>query len=123
MALRQYVAKVATPHPLRGSSPLGEPKSFGGAVCHCRGIGGGQPPNARYRKWRGLFGSFWVSKRNTCRRYAVKKVAHRKVVSHVSQLRQAGQNQSESESPNTAGTSSNSAGSLVMWMTCVSIYP
>ena len=30
MALRQYVAKVATPHPLRGSSPLGEPKSFGG---------------------------------------------------------------------------------------------
>ena len=31
----------------------------------------------------GLFGSFWVSKRNTCRRYAVKKVAHRKVVSHA----------------------------------------
>ena len=83
MALRQYVAKVATPHPLRGSSPLGEPKSFGGAVCHCRGLGGGQPPSARYRKWRGLFGSFWVSKRNTCRRYAVKKVAHRKVVSHA----------------------------------------
>ena len=55
MALRQYAAKVATPHPLRGSSPLGEPKSFGGAVCHCRGIGGGQPSNARYRKWRGPF--------------------------------------------------------------------
>ena len=55
MALRQYAAKVATPHPLRGGSPLGEPKSFGGAVCHCRGISGGQPSNARYRKWRGPF--------------------------------------------------------------------
>ena len=51
MALRQYAAKVATPHLLRGSSPLGEPKSFGGG----RGIGGGQPSNARYRKWRGPF--------------------------------------------------------------------
>ena len=55
MALRQYATKVATPHPLRGGSPLGEPKSFGGAVCHCRGISGGQPSNARYRKWRGPF--------------------------------------------------------------------
>ena len=55
MALRQYVAKVATPHPLRGSSPLGEPKSFGEVVRLCRGIGGGRPPNARYRKWRGSF--------------------------------------------------------------------
>ena len=44
MALRQYAAKVATPHLLRGSSPLGEPMHFSETVSRCRGIGGGQPP-------------------------------------------------------------------------------
>ena len=54
MALRQYATKVATPHPLRGGSPLGEPKSFGGSP---KGTLIGDIP--------------------------LKKVAHRKVVSHA----------------------------------------
>ena len=83
MALRQYAAKVATPHPLRGGSPLGEPKSFGGAVCHCRGIGGGQPPNA-LSEVAGIFSvPFESSKGTLIGDMPLKKVAHRKVVSHA----------------------------------------
>ena len=83
MALRQYAAKVATPHPLRGSSPLGEPKSFGVAVCHCRGISGGQPSNVRYRKWRGPFRFLLGLQKEHLSAIPLKKVAHRKVVSHA----------------------------------------
>ena len=82
MALRQYVAKVATPHPLRGSSPLGSQKLVGPCAIVEESAAGSRQTRA-IGSGGGLFGSFSVSKRNTCRRYAVKKVAHRKVVSHA----------------------------------------
>ena len=83
MAPRQYAAKVATPHPLRGGSPLGSQKALVGPCAIVEESAAGSRQTRAIGSGRDLFGSFWVSKRNTYRRYSVKKVAHRKVVSHA----------------------------------------